>query len=382
MSTSSEGSGDHNLEGLDRIDSLADSGDEAAASGLPRTQATLPATATSAAAGIDDNDDNDIDQNDNSTKRPLMTHTKDGKLLSEKKRRRLEKNRLSARECRRRKKQSAENVQREIVVLESENLRLRLQLQIGEEAEDSLHREQAKLTEDMDALLKSGASEAEIYATIEEFKEKFADYGRDRRSAIEFHLRNIERLLMPTKTTTFVMRAIQGGDSSEVVAGNDDKPPAPAAAAAAAAESAASPVSTPSVASDKSTEPAQDSKEPDPSLEPKELFQYLVNYLEVNPAQAAALKDSRLIAQEMDGCLEKALAVLAELRTRLAQTGEDLETEFTNVRSILSPTQAAKFLVWVANNSACIHMLNELWDRVYPAQDGADTAAGGNGEIL
>lgn len=387
MSTSSEGSGgDHNLEGLERLDSMADSFDEhpseeAPAFGLPTT-AALPAT-TTAADGNDDNDiDNDIDNdnadNDNSTKRPLMTHTKDGKLLSEKKRRRLEKNRLSARECRRRKKQSAENVQREIVVLESENLRLRLQLQIGEEAEDSLHKEQAKLTEDMDALLKSGASEAEIYATIEEFKEKFADYGRDRRSAIEFHLRNIERLLMPTKTTTFVMRAIQGGSQqtgdSEV---GNDKP--------AAVESAASPVSTPSVASAESTEHVPEISEPDPSLEPKELFQYLVNYLEVNPAQAAALKDSRLIAQEMDGCLEKALAVLAELRTRLAQTGEDLETEFTNVRSILSPTQAAKFLVWVANNSACIHMLNELWDRVYPAQDGADTTAataGGTNEIV
>jgi hypothetical protein len=365
MSISSEESGDHNQEGLERIDSLADSGDEAPGSGLPTT-AALPAAAAAVAAG---NDDSDNDQNGNSTKRPLMTHTKDGKLLSEKKRRRLEKNRLSARECRRRKKQSAENVQREIVVLESENLRLRLQLQIGEEAEDSLHREQAKLTEDMDALLKSGASEAEIYATIEEFKEKFADYGRDRRSAIEFHLRNIERLLMPTKTTTFVMRAIQGGDEDSEVA--NDKGDAA--------------VSTPSVASDKSTEPAPDVTEPDPSLEPKELFQYLVNHLEVNPAQAAALKDSRLIAQEMDGCLEKALAVLAELRTRLAQTGEDLETEFTNVRSILSPTQAAKFLVWVANNSACIHMLNELWDRVYPAQDGADTtaaAADGNGETV
>jgi hypothetical protein len=381
MSTSSEGSADRNLEGqegLERIDSMASSkhagdeqpSEEVSAPGFPTTAAVPAAAAAAAADTAASDDDNDDDTNGNGTKRPLMTHTKDGKLLSEKKRRRLEKNRLSARECRRRKKQSAENVQREIVVLESENLRLRLQLQIGEEAEDSLHKEQTKLTEDMDALLKSGASEAEIYATIEEFKEKFADYGRDRRSAIEFHLRNIERLLMPTKTTTFVMRAIQGGsqqtDETPVFAGSNVKP--------ASTESAASPVSTPSVASAESTEPVRDTNEPDPSLEPKELFQYLVNHLEVNPAQAAALKDSRLIAQEMDGCLEKALAVLAELRTRLAQTGEDLETEFTNVRSILSPTQAAKFLVWVANNSACIHMLNELWDRVYPAQDGAAVA--------
>jgi len=55
----------------------------------------------------------------------------DGKpQLSEKKLRRLEKNRLSARECRRRKREATENLEREINVLEGENLRLRLQLQV------------------------------------------------------------------------------------------------------------------------------------------------------------------------------------------------------------------------------------------------------------
>lgn len=55
---------------------------------------------------------------------------KNGEPLSEKKLRRLEKNRLSARECRRRKKEATENLQREINIMEGENLRLRLQLQV------------------------------------------------------------------------------------------------------------------------------------------------------------------------------------------------------------------------------------------------------------
>jgi hypothetical protein len=65
------------------------------------------------------------------TKRPLMTQTKSGEQLSEKKLRRLEKNRLSARECRRRKRDATEDMEREINVLEGENLRLRLQLQVS-----------------------------------------------------------------------------------------------------------------------------------------------------------------------------------------------------------------------------------------------------------
>ena len=326
------------------------------------------------------------------SKRPLMTHTKDGKVLSEKRLRRLEKNRLSARECRRRKREQTEGIQREINVLEAENLRLRLQLQIGEEAEESSLEEQAKLTSEIDSLLKSGASEAEVYQALESFKEKHADYGRDRRSAIEFHLRNIERLLKPTTTTNIVMQAIQGTSEGEV---EERKPAAaPEGEASAAGAGSDNTASQAKVNPVQQTDPTATTVQNDPGsltsllpvnpeesssqvpsqLNPKGLFQHLVTHISVTPSQAAALKDSRFVAQELDACLDKAVAVLRELRERLAQTGADLEAEFGNVRSILTPTQAAKFLVWVSNNSACVHMLNELWERVYPASENSNDA--------
>ncbi len=348
---------------------------------------------------------------------------KHGAPLSEKKLRRLEKNRLSARECRRRKREATEQMQRQINRLEGENLRLRLQLQVcvwqfvsqdgvvvtpsrpcltyhlpcalhsvlnffflyscsdcqvGEEAEASSQEEQQKLTEVLDDLLKSGASEAEIYTRIEEYKEKFADYGRDRRSAIEFHLRNIERLLMPTQTTSVVLATLQMGSAS--ISGNT---PISAAACKNKADTVTSvdasptPQSThsptrfvPDPTASHSMDVDSNSKlsAPPTKLDAKSLFRHLVEILQVTPEQSAALKDSRFVAQEMDECLKSSLGVLKELRLRLTQCGEDLENEFNNVRSILTPTQAAKFLVWVANNKACMHMLNELWNRVYPQQ--------------
>ena len=307
------------------------------------------------------------------SKRALLTHTKDGQELSEKKLRRLEKNRLSARECRRRKREATEHLQHQINAMEAENLKLRLQLQIGMEAESCIASEQTAVTQEIHSLLESGASEADIYATLEEFKEKYADYGKSRRSSIEFHLRQIERLLQPTQTTSVVMHAIQGGET--VVSTNTQESTAPFPRSSSPLEDplkAVSPSST-TVTSASSfhdessllpttTAEAQQAAR----LNPKDLFRYLVQYLEVTPQQAAAMKDSRLVAQEMDSYLDSSLSVLTELRDRLAQTGEDLDAEFSNVRSILTPTQAAKFLVWVANNSACMHMLNELWDRVYP----------------
>jgi hypothetical protein len=253
---------------------------------------------------------------------------------------------------------------------------------VGEEAEVSTQDEQQRLTQVLDDLLKSGASEAEIYTKIEEYKEKFADYGRDRRSAIEFHLRNIERLLMPTQTTSVVLTTLHMGNTTSVAAITPRGSGSSSGGSATVPETASShfspsdaliqqPTTAPSstsVTSSTTINNDNNNTTNHKNLDSKTLFRQLVEILQVTPEQAAALKDSRFVAQEMDECLKTSLGVLEELRRRLAQCGEDLEHEFDNVRNILTPTQAARFLVWVANNKACMHMLNELWNRVYPQQ--------------
>jgi len=403
---------------------------------------------------------------------------KDGEPLSDKKIRRLEKNRLSARECRRRKREATENMQRQIHLLEGENLRLRLQLQVGEEAEQTNHQKQIDSTKVLDELVRSGnASESEIYAKIEEYKEQFADYGRDRRSAMEFHLRNVERLLMPTQTTCFIMNTLKGTINTGSTDTNNDTTatatatattttttsngttidgkegkvkseentegrvrggvnqsivststsasasasasaststllptsmpiPLPSSVAAAAAimtsptkyDSNESPSvlqhATPSTiissattatatitASNVATAPASVSSATTdmmmsimPPKNSKELFITLVKILEVTPEQAAVLKDSRSVAQEMDETLKETLICLTELRGRLAQCGHDLDTEFNSIRQILTPSQSAKFLVWVAQNKACMHMLNELWSKKYNPLSSSSTS--------
>eukprot|EP00537_Pseudo-nitzschia_pungens_P010606 CAMPEP_0172391664 /NCGR_PEP_ID=MMETSP1061-20121228/8017_1 /TAXON_ID=37318 /ORGANISM="Pseudo-nitzschia pungens, Strain cf. pungens" /LENGTH=512 /DNA_ID=CAMNT_0013122345 /DNA_START=189 /DNA_END=1727 /DNA_ORIENTATION=+ len=342
---------------------------------------------------------------------------KDGEPLSEKKLRRLEKNRLSARECRRRKREATENMQGQINQLESENLRLRLQLQVGEEAEQTNHQKQIDSTLALDELLKSGkASESEIYAKIEEYKEKFADYGRDRRSAMEFHLRNVERLLMPTQTTSFIMSTLKdsGGASSGQMGSSDTTMTTTTTTTTTTTHSANPSKSTTTTTTTLPSAEGPTGQAPLPSTAlgappqteeaaatntnttnntntitiegaapktSKELFTLLVKKLEVTPAQAAVLKDSRFVAEDMDQTLKETLTVLKELRVRLAQCGQDLETEFDCIRQILTPSQSARFLVWVAQNKACMHMLNELWSKNYPTTASASVvaAAAGNG---
>ena len=235
------------------------------------------------------------------------------------------------------------------------------------------------MMESLDSLLESGASESEIYASIEEYKEKFADYGRDRRSAIEFHLRNVERLLMPTQTTNVLVKTLQMSNhvhdtSAEDTKGSGTKNTGGAAVGNEANWSFSHSTghlgqldSSPQDPTATASQVGSTQQLP-PFSDMKSLFNHLVELLEVTPDQAAALKDSRFVAQEMDECLKNSLNVLGELRTRLLQCGDSLESEFNTIRTILTPTQAAKFLVWVANNKACMHMLNELWDRVYLQQ--------------
>ena len=94
---------------------------------IPSPTASLQ-DATSMDLGDNDNED------DPEQEQSLLSRIgKDGEPLSDKKLRRLEKNRLSARECRRRKREATESMQRQINILEGENLRLRLQLQVRKE---------------------------------------------------------------------------------------------------------------------------------------------------------------------------------------------------------------------------------------------------------
>ena len=48
----------------------------------------------------------------------------------------------------------------------------------------------------------------------------------------------------------------------------------------------------------------------------------------------------------------------------MGEKNETLESEMNTFTHLLTPTQVAKFIVWIKNNSACMTMLNQLWDKM------------------
>ncbi|CAN0562110.1 unnamed protein product, partial [Ectocarpus sp. 12 AP-2014] len=137
--------------------------------------------------------------------------------MESKRLKRLEKNRESARECRRRKKEHKEKLEAQLTSLEAslrENLNLRLQLRVGDEAEDAENAEILEIKKGLHDQVSRGVGEGQILQTMDLLTERFADYGSAHTSAADFHLAQLSRLLLPTLTTRVCMHAVlQAGGS-------------------------------------------------------------------------------------------------------------------------------------------------------------------------
>lgn len=249
--------------------------------------------------------------------------------LAEKKRRRLERNRESARECRKRKKEKKLKLRQQLTILEAENLQLRLRLQIGHDSRTQEDKS-ADITSRLDKLIKEGGSEADIRKAIGELQEKYADYGRDRKSAIDFHINQLRRCLLPTQTTRAILwlmslapkyhhpitGEIQNTDSSEACQLWFDL-----------------------------------LNEVKPSIEQRKV---MMTYT----APDGGSKDPFIEVNETTTDCNQMLDRLVEI---VCNKNESLDNEMANLQTILSPRQIAKFILWIDQNPACMQMLEALW---------------------
>lgn len=87
--------------------------------------------------------------------------------------------------------------------------------------------------------------------------------------------------------------------------------------------------------------------------------------LGVTEAQQRQLLAQRATVKGMDRDLQVTSGMLADLRALIADKNATLDQELLEVQKILTPTQTAKFILWITKNPACMHMLNQLWRFVY-----------------
>ncbi|CAM9557741.1 unnamed protein product [Chrysoparadoxa australica] len=308
-----------------------------------------------------------------------------------------ERNRESARECRRRKKEHLQALHGKLAQLEGENLQLRLQLKIGEEAEAAEAEEVANIKVKLDELVRQGKGEADIMATMDTLKNKHADFGRDRTSAAIFHLNELETLLVPTTTTAAVIYALSeyakqievralnlherwvnvglfNSSSKARKLGCLSLPPdldpdlllfviqQKAEASGVPTNDSATTVAVGGPSGDVGASAGSSCSD---GFKPESLWEEMVTAFGVTDEQKQQFRDKMHVVKELEADLSTTFDMAAKLRLLLCNRNQSLDEEMDEIQKILTPTQTAKFILWVSRNSACMHMLNQLWTAVH-----------------
>jgi len=291
----------------------------------------------------------------------------------EKKMRRLERNRESARESRGRKKAKVLALHQQLAKLETDNLQLRLQLTTPNpgQGEPSEQPESAVVSSQLEELVNKGASEKEIQAAIKELKERYSDYGRDRSSAFSFHLSQLKRCLVPTQTTRIILFLMQCSIKYLTPEG-EIKYPTPSKAGA---------VDTLSPGTDTESGGGSALPPPQPPLSPSlsssssssspaaqsfsEIAELLASLMAVIKPTREQRKQLVSLTSIYSGAPPSGVDFSDEIIEKIGflvkNKNDLLDSEMSNISSILSPTQIAKFIFWIDENRATMQMLEALW---------------------
>lgn len=250
-----------------------------------------------------------------------------------------ERNKESARESRKRKKQKTDDIKRQITALEAANLQLRLQLNVGYQHEPNHDNNfiKSQIAGKLNKLLKEGATDEDVQTTIRQIQEKYSDYGVDRRSAISFHINQLRRALKPTLTTRTMLWLFKV--AREIL------DPARRDLAATLGEH--------HVKISKLFSSLMEELQPT-----EEQLQFLIEGVD-GPSSSSEGKSGLFdklerVASETDQKLNRLEEIISSKNT-------SLEAEVRETNRILSGKQIAKFIIWVDKNPACMQLLEALW---------------------
>jgi hypothetical protein len=229
--------------------------------------------------------------------------------------------RASARESRRRKQEQMDVLAQTIAELKAENLQLKAQISGADQVKkDDI--EKYELTKAMEEMIEKQTPDKDISNLLEHFEFRHADYGEQRTTKVEYHLKQVQALLTPTETTKMVMWTL----NQEQDFFNEEGEPGSVSALTGGGS----------------------------------LWAMMCHALNMTEEQKAQLISTRARFDEIWKLLQRSFSLVSELRDTMLAKNEALINEIRVIKSILTPAQVAKFVFWVANNAACIHMLNRV----------------------
>lgn len=220
----------------------------------------------------------------------------------DKKKRRLQKNRESARECRRRQRAHAEELASRVSTLQADNRHLQSQLQSVQQRVKGQEKQKLCMESEMEEMLQRNCPEEEMESYLENFKDCYADYGEQRRKEVKFHLQQLEALLLPTQTTKMSLWTLEQDENFFRDTGRAS------------------------------------------------LSAILLDTLGISTEQTSKIQSRRERIRELVGHLKKSLGLLERLKENVEDRHERFDRIMTGMQALLTPTQRAKLVLWATRN--------------------------------
>lgn len=91
------------------------------------------------------------------------------------------------------------------------------------------------------------------------------------------------------------------------------------------------------------------------------IWNMLCTNLELTAEQKRGLIDMRYGIRKQRRNVAECLRIMNELDTRVTRNFDHMSSQMETIMELITPVQQAKFLMWIAKNQACMHMLNNMW---------------------
>lgn len=242
----------------------------------------------------------------------------------DRKRQRKEKNREAARKCRKKRKEEVNSMQEKLKSLEEENVKLRA-ISAGQvKPEADMMTRKRQLIEELEELLEKDADEQVVMEKIQDYAVKFGSSGDQRRADLKQALDRLEELVRASNAKKLAFFTVEQVDTANA------------------------------------------GSQPEGSLSPNDrqsAAAMLFKEIGFTEEQRAKLRSRKLRIQDMQQEIQQSVQMVRNLRSKVEAQQLILSEQMSQLMAILRPAQAAKFLLWIKNNPACMALLQKLWDQ-------------------
>ncbi|CAM9774827.1 unnamed protein product [Chrysoparadoxa australica] len=126
-----------------------------------------------------------------------------------------EKAKTIARESRKRKRMKVDEMEGQVKKLQEENESLRIHVTNRNERTKVIEARKMEMEAEISEILRASgnADKDRLIKALKRFKDLYADYGKSRKEEVQFHLKQLETLILPTQTTKMSLWTLEQDES-------------------------------------------------------------------------------------------------------------------------------------------------------------------------